>query len=177
MFPPSLHHQAHVKSQHERHRYRFARIAEVVSDLFEDSATDTIGGHSYRVYVSCQGSKSEIHFRKEGGAIEGREGGRLRIAFKYLFSATRVVEFSRRLSNKWSKVEVIPTSSLGQILPRTTTGNSAPGKREFPSKFRNCSRKFASGTGDRARSGQISDRFDGSYALSERSTFARNCYI
>lgn len=37
--------------------------------------------------MSAQGSKSEIHFRKEGGAIEGREGGRLRIAFKYLFSA------------------------------------------------------------------------------------------
>lgn len=68
-------------------------------------------------------------------------------AFKYLFS---VVEFSRRrLSNKWSKVEVIP--SLDQIPPhyRSRVPVTLLVNWEFPSKFHSCSRKFVSGSDPR----------------------------
>lgn len=79
--------------------------------------------------MSAQGSKSEIHFRKEGGAIEGREGGRLRIAFKYLFSAwwnsraasptsgARLRWYLRRRSAKYYHYHVPPAT------PRLVNGN------------------------------------------------------
>lgn len=178
LFPPSLYHQAHVKSQHERHRYRLARIAKVVSDLFEDSATDrsphtliaciTSPFFSKKTLIVCYWGKEG----EEGGRKGSREGGvfRARSRVQIFVQRSLVVEFSRRrLSNKWSKVEVIP--SLGQIppLPVSRTGN-ALGKWEFPSKFHSCSRKSVSGSDPRVTDPRIRGR----------STFthrARRCYI
>lgn len=38
LLPPSFHNKAHVESQHERHRYGFARVAEIITNFFENSA-------------------------------------------------------------------------------------------------------------------------------------------
>lgn len=38
LLPPSLHDEAHIEPQDERHRYRLAGVAEVITDSFEDSA-------------------------------------------------------------------------------------------------------------------------------------------